>query len=435
MRVTIYILLLSFLLVACKNKNVAVTHEQKEHAAHNSVYTCPMHPEIVRDKPGNCPICGMPLVLKEKKSAMIKDVPLEALLKPTDEFVLSSVPLTAMEQSKEDNDFNAFGTVTYDNRQIATVSSRIEGRIERMYVSNRYQFINRGDKILDIYSPELVNSQQNLLFVLKSDPGNTSLINASKQRLYLLGMSNTQVSQVISKGKPFYKVGVFSNYSGYVNELSFNSPAQQGVNMTTDGGMNGNNQTVSTTTYRSTGINYGQATQELSIKEGMYLQKGQPILTVINPTRGLVLLNIFADRQNVIKKGDAVKISPEGAPSKYFAGRIDMIEPFYRPESKTLTARVYFNNINKIPIGSRVQATIFNNGIMADWLPASAVVKLGIHDVVFRKENPGFRAHRVTTGIRSNDKIQIITGLDRKDSVAINGQFLIGSESFIKAER
>jgi Cu(I)/Ag(I) efflux system membrane fusion protein len=383
-----------------------------------------MHPEIIRDKPGDCPICGMPLVKKEEKAEAIKDVPLEALLRPTNEFVLSSVPVTIMQQSNEQTTINGLGTVTYDNREIATVSSRIEGRIERMYVRYRYQFINRGDKILDIYSPELVNSQENLIFLLRLDAANTSLINAAKQRLLLLGMGSQQLAQIMKTGKPFYSVSVYSNYAGYVNELGFNGANSDNQSM------NAGSENMSANT-----SNYNQTTQELSLKEGMYVQKGQAVLTVINPIRALVLLSIFSDQQNSIKQGTAVIITPEGAPLKKFAARIDLIDPFYRPESKTLTARVYFNNTSRIPIGSQVQATILTEAPAAYWLPSTAVVTLGINNVVFRKEGEGFRAHKVTTGTKLNDKIQIVSGLSATDSVAVNGQFLIGSESFIKVSQ
>ena len=250
-------------------------------------------------------------------------------------------------------------------------------------------------------------------------------------------MSEQQVTQVIKTGKPFYSVSVYSPYAGYVNELNIGNenPGSQAMS-TGNQEMNGGSQNLNTgSSNANSTINYNQTTQELSIKEGMYVQKGQPIVTVINPTRGLVLLNVFSDQQNILRQGTAVKITPEGAPSKSFAARIDVIEPFYRPESKTLTARVYFNNTSRIPIGSQVQATIFADAPIANWVPSSALVTLGINDIVFRKEGEGFRAHKVQTGTKLNEKIQILSGLSATDSIALNAQFLIGSESFIKVNQ
>ena len=114
-------------------------------------------------------------------------------------------------------------------------------------------------------------------------------------------------------------------------------------------------------------------------------------------------------------------------------GTIDFIEPFYRKESKTLTARIYFNNSSlKIPIGSQVRATVFGNARDAYWLPKEAVLSLGIDKIVFQKVAGGFKAHKVTTGILHQNHIQVTGGLSVTDSVAANAQYLMDSESFIK---
>jgi Cu(I)/Ag(I) efflux system membrane fusion protein len=146
-----------------------------------------------------------------------------------------------------------------------------------------------------------------------------------------------------------------------------------------------------------------------------------------------VLLNIFPEYISLIKKGDAVRIIPETAPGKDFKAEINFIEPLYRKENKTLTARVYFNNSDlKIPVGSQVRATIFANNKEANWLPKEAVLSLGINKVVFIKQSGGFKAHKVETGLTYENLVQIVSGLSPDDSVAANAQFLSDSESFIK---
>jgi len=169
------------------------------------------------------------------------------------------------------------------------------------------------------------------------------------------------------------------------------------------------------------------------LKEGMYLQKGQAVFTVFDPSKAWVVLNIYGDNQGLMKQGNIVRVAPETAPGKDFRAKIDFIEPFYRKDSKTLTARVYFDNSKlDIPIGSQVTATIFGNTKDAYWLPKEAVLSLGLDKVVFQRVNDGFRAHKVTTGITHQEHIQIVGGLNPTDSVAANAQFLIDSESFIK---
>jgi Cu(I)/Ag(I) efflux system membrane fusion protein len=138
----------------------------------------------------------------------------------------------------------------------------------------------------------------------------------------------------------------------------------------------------------------------------------------------------------LVKTGNTVRIIPETAPDKNFRAGIDFIEPFYRKDSKTLTARVYFNNsVMKIPIGSQVKATVFGNTKEAWWLPNDAVVSLGLDKIVFQKTGEGFKAVKITTGITQKNHIQILKGLTEKDSVAVNAQYLMDSESFIKVKQ
>lgn len=396
---------------------ISCNNNKDPHAAHKAetvpdIYTCPMHPQIIRDKPGNCPICGMALVKKEKGGQKSADIELESLLKPTNEFVISSIPITAIEKKEQQLEIEALGNIAYDTRQIGSISSRVAGRIEKLYVRNRFQKISKGQRILDMYSPELMTAQQNVLFLLKNDPANTTFIQAAKERLLLLGISTQQVQQIIQSGKPSLTIAVYSNYSGHIHEAAGNNSMNS-----TPGTMN----------------DISLITEELSLKEGMYLQKGQSIFTVYDPARAWAILNIYGENQNLVKTGNSVRVVPETAPDRDFSAKIDFIEPFYRKESKTLTARVYFNNsVLKIPIGSQVRATIFGNNKEAYWLPKDAVVSLGLDKVVFEKTAGGFTVKKINTGITYKDLTQVLSGLTEKDSVAVNAQFLMDSESFIK---
>ena len=396
------------------------SNKKDPHAAHSeeasaAIYTCPMHPQIIKDKPGNCPICGMTLVKKETNGKIIAEATLDELLKPTNEFVMSSLAVTTVTMNEEQIEINALGNIAYDTRALGSISSRVSGRIEKLYVRYRYQKINKGQRILDLYSPELLTAQQNLLFLFKNDAGNTSFIQAAKEKLLLLGMSNQQLKQIIQSGKPSLSVAVYSNYSGHIHESA-----------------NGGSMTKAPGTMNDISL----LTEELSLKEGMYLQKGQTIFSVSNPAKAWAVLNIYAENQALVKTANAVRITPETAPDKSFRATINFIEPFYRKENKTLTARVYFdNNKLQIPIGSQVSATIFGNTKEAWWLPAAAVVSLGFDKVVFKKSGVGFVAQKIRTGISYKNKIQILSGITALDSVAVNAQYLMDSESFIKIKK
>lgn len=402
--------LLLFVAVACNNNKPAHTNHTNEETT--KTYTCPMHPQVIKDKPGKCPVCGMDLVEKKTDSKQLTEVNLEALLKPANEFVVSSIPVIAMEKRQEQIEIEALGNITYDTRQVGTIAARISGRIEKLYVRYRFQKIVKGQHIMDIYSPEILTAQQNLLFLLKNDADNTDFIQAAKDKLLLLGMSNEQLRQVLQSGKPSYTIAVYSNYTGHIHEAAA-----------------GNNMNQSLQGMKDISL----VTEELALKEGMYVQKGQSVFTVYNPAQAWAILNIYGDNQALVQKGNTVRIIPETAPGKDFRASVNFIEPFYRQQSKTLTVRVYFNNAAlQIPIGSQVKATIFGNTKDAWWLPKEAVLSLGLDKIIFLKVKDGFKAHKINVGISHRKHIQVLNGLSVTDSVAANAQYLMDSESFIK---
>lgn len=406
-----FLIAFSIILIAfsgCNNntsKTVAI-----EANSTGEIYTCAMHPQIIEDHPGNCPICGMKLVKKENANREISKIDLSTLLQPTNEMVVSSIPVTTMQMAKQQVQIDALGSIEYDTRFIRTIAARVAGRIEKLYIKYRYQPVHAGDKIMDIYSPELLTGQENLLFLIKNDPANTMLINAAKQKLLLLGMNNSQLRNVITTGRARADVTVYSNYTGHVHEAGNMANSPQAFN-----------------TLNETG--------ELSIKEGMYVEKGQPVFQVNNMDNIWVKLNFFAGDNSLVKVGTPVTIIPETAPDKKILSKISFIEPFYRNDSKTLTARVYFNNSKlMLPVGSQVKATLNINTAFNNWLPLESVLSLGLHKVVFLKKGNAFLVHPVSTGIVADNLIQVIDGLSDKDSVAINAQFLIDSEGFIKVK-
>lgn len=378
-------------------------------------YTCPMHPQVLKDKFGSCSICGMDLE-KKKPESETKAVSLNVLLKPVNRQVVASVPMIHIMAREEEIEMESYGFIAYDTRQVGAISSNVSGRIEKLYVRHRFQKISKGQKIIDIYSPELLTAQQNLLFLLKNDPENEMIIAAARQKLLLMGMSDQQLNQVIKSEKPAFTVSIYSRYSGHIHESGLAAAMEN----------------------EATGIMNGLSliTDQLLLKEGMNVQKGQNLFTVYNPGKAWALLNIFAGQAAMIKVGDKVRITPETATHKDFRASISFIEPFYRKGSKTLTARVYFDNSTlQIPIGSQVKATVFAGNRIANWLPEEAVLSLGLDKVVFLRKGEAFVAHKIETGIVNNHLIQVLSGLAGKDAVAANAQYLMDSESFIKVNR
>jgi Cu(I)/Ag(I) efflux system membrane fusion protein len=408
----IYALVLLMLLMgAACNTRQPVAKQQSEKT--EDIYTCSMHPQIREHHPGNCPICGMALIKKNGASTDSdeKYIPLDRLLRSTDEFVISSLPVTTVQKKNISIPVKAYGTIEYDTRAAATISARISGRIEKMYVRYRYQAVEKGQKIMDIYSPEILTAEQNLLFLLQHDTANISFIKAAKEKLLLLGMGADQLQQVIQSGQPLYAISIYSSYSGHVHDAGMTHDAEPSNNMSASPAV----------------------TEELSLKEGMYVEKGQTLLMLMDHHMVWAALQVFTSDQSLVKMGNRVRIIPETDTSAVIKGRIDFIEPFFRPNSQTLTARVYFHNASMLPVGSHVTANIYTTGLNALWLPKSAVISLGLNEVVFIKRPSGFMAHKIITGIRADKLIQVISGISEKDTVAADAQYLIDSESFIKS--
>ena len=344
-----------------------------------------------------------------------KSLTLNVLLRPSNQYVISTVSTVHVQASDEPVEINSYGFINYDTREVRSIATNVAGRIERLYVKYRYQEITKGQKIMDIYSPELLTAQQNLLFLLKNDPDNQVLVSAARQRLLLLGMSAAQLQQVINTGKTIFTVSVYSAYSGHIHESDGNTGMRpEGTGMK----------------------DVSLITSALTLKEGMYVTKGQNLFIVFNPSKAWAVLNIFADQANMVKVGDKVRVVPETAPDKNFRANINFIEPFYRPDSKTSTARVYFDNSKlDIPIGSQVKATVFAGDRTARWLPEEAVLSLGLDKVVFLKKGDAFIAHKIEAGIVNNHLIQVLNGLSETDEVAANAQYLVDSESFIRVNQ
>ncbi len=401
---------LMVLLAACNGQqhNHAV---EKTQQAQEEVYTCPMHPEIIEHKPGSCPICGMALVKKEFTSHEKVDVDLATLLKPTNSYVLSTIASTTIQKEQKGIAIKALGSIDYDTRMVNVISSRVSGRIEKLYVKYRFQHIHKGDKVMDIYSPELVTTQQNLLFILKNDAENNNLLQAAKEKLLLLGMSAQQLEQVVKTKQVAMRITVYSNYTGHIHEAGMMNEAGAATER----------------------MDLAKITEELAIKEGMYVERGKAIFKIYNTDNSWAVLNIYAAEAPLVKTGMSVTVTPETNPAKSFKGTIGFIEPFFRKEDKTVTARVYFNNASlQIPIGSQVTASVNVTSETLDWLPKDAVLSLGLNKVVFLKEDGLFKVHPVQTGIDINGFVQITGGLNAADSVAANAQYLMDSESFVK---
>jgi len=404
LKIYLFAFLIGFAL-ACNNKPAPGNGPENEVA---KKYTCPMHPEIIRDKPGQCPICGMDLVEIKETGEKVSDKQLELLLKPTNEYVLSKIKTIRLSHQEMPLEFELTGRITYDTRLINTVASRVSGRIEKLHVKYRYQPVKKGEKLMDIYSKDLLTEQENLLYLLKNDSENQDLIAAATKKLKLMGLSEEQLAHLKKTGKSSAVITIYSPYSGHIHEL---------VTQTETSGMNGNE----------------SMQQELLVREGMYVEKVQAVFNIYNTEKVWCILNFYPGDENFMKKGDKVRLKIDGVTEEITA-TLDLIEPMLRPGQKTSSARVYLDNTDGlIKIGSNATGYVERKAQGGNFIPETAVLHLGANQVAFVKSGDAFISRRIETGSRYGGWTQVLAGLDSTDVIAENAQLLMDSETFVHA--
>lgn len=390
------------------------------------IYTCPMHPQIQQDKPGSCPICGMDLV-KKISGGSSDDADYDSLgllLKPTYEYALGSVKTIQPERKNMNVVIQTPGYLTYDLRKVNSISARFGGRIEKLYIRFAYQPVHKGQHIMDIYSPEMLTAQQDFIFLLGKDSTNTALIENARKRLLLLGFTSVQIGMVEKSKKALLSIPIYSPYSGLVFEKM---EATTSVGLEDDAAMpsaNGSSMSPAAGTITSEG---------LTIREGMYVQKGQRLFNVQSLETVWAILELYPSDIQSIRIGQAVNIEIESM-EKSISGKINYVEPQFSEGGKNLRARVYLDNPGqRLKPGTLVKATVQAGNTMGLWIPAIATIDLGRQTIVFIKSNGFFQSKSIKTGIRSGKWIEVRSGLTEEDEVAENAQFLMDSESFIKS--
>lgn len=390
-----------------------VKSEDHSAGSHQAVvYTCSMHPQIIRDKPGNCPICGMTLVKKVTDNHSNEDHNIDNVIKPTDNFVVGKFQTTTAVDSTISGEINLPGIIAYDPNSAINIAAKISGRIEKIYVNFKYQRISKGQKLFDLYSPELLTEQENFIYLLSNDSDNRPIIEASKQKLLLYGMTQNQINALANSKKANPKLAIFSPSNGIVMGTE-----------TMDASSNSGMQSINS------------STEKLDLKEGSYVKKGEVVFKLVNTDKVWGIFNIAQESSSLIKVNQAIKITSELNEENSIEAKINFIEIQFNAADKTNRIRVYLNNNTlKLPIGLRLQGVIKTRSINSVWVQKDALVSTGNKKIAFIKSQNGFKAIPVKTGFEMNGYIQIIDGISVKDTIAKNAQYLIDSESFIKTE-
>ena len=280
-----------------------------------------------------------------------------------------------------------------------------------MYVNYKYQKVNRGQRLFDLYSPELLTEQQSFIYLVSNDSENASIIKASKQKLALYGMTTNQINSLAAAKTTNPVITIYSPTNGIV---------QGTESMTSAAGSMQNSSTTTTS---------------LTLKEGDYIKKDEVVFKLVNTDKVWGVFNVMQGQSTLIKMNQPIRFSSEFDQNDFINAKVNFVETQLSETDKTNRIRVYLNNSNfKFPIGLRLQGIIETNPIQGIWVHRQALVSIGSKKVVFIKKENGFKAKEIKTGIELNDFIQVLEGLDVKEAIADNAQYLMDSESFIKTE-
>jgi Cu(I)/Ag(I) efflux system membrane fusion protein len=391
-------------------------YEYKTVQAAKEIYTCPMHPSVIRDRPGACPVCGMNLVKKSvidrsasggQVSETTKQEKMEEMekvtLSPTQRLLanVATEPVTRRNLSQE---IYTVGKIDYDETKLAHVSARIAGRVDKLYVDFTGKEVKKGEPLLEIYSPDLVSAQQEYLLAqntyekLKStsldEPtqNSQSLLEASKEKLLLWGITEDQITKLETTKQVKTHMVIYSPLSGTVIEKF--------------------------------------------VREGMYVMEGENLYDIADLENVWMLGDIYESEISDVKIGQEVEVKTQAYPDEVFTGRISFIEPVLNPTTRTAKIRADFPNPQhrlkpEMYVEVKIKSGQYQNCLT---IPASAVINTGHMVMAWVEKEPNvFVPRDVKLGEKLGDFYVVLDGLSEGEMVASQGGFLIDSEAQLRA--
>jgi Cu(I)/Ag(I) efflux system membrane fusion protein len=404
----------------------------KKESAHDE-YTCPMHPTVLADKPGTCPVCGMDLVRKARPGEVSAvDSDLTPLLKSTNEVVASNVKTIKGEYRTVPLSQETQGMITYDTRNSYTLSVRTGGRLEKVFLKYAFQSVNKGQKVAELYSPELITAQRELLFVLESDAENTTLVEAAKKKLALLGVDADYIRKLVATKTVAATFPIYSPYSGYVVTTTQQTPPTlpQNPNSTSPSGMDDGDMGTSANASVNTPAITGAISGDALLREGDYVSAGQTLFNIVNTAALRIELDVPAAQASAIRKGDVLTL--DFGNGSLENATIDFVQPYFAQGEEFLKLRVYTKHMQDLHIGHLVRAKVQLTAKESLWVPRDAVLDMGRDRLVFVKDGSMLKPKKVTTGVHAKGWIEITNGLAVSDEIAANAHYLVDSESFVK---
>lgn len=403
--------------------------------AEETVYTCSMHPQVRLPAPGNCPICSMPLVLVERSTGPKGS---SGTIELSDHaLAMASVETALVERKALSHVVRAVGKVAYDETSLATITSRVDGYAERLFVNFTGVEVNKGDHLAEVYSPDFVIAQQELLVAAGSS--RPELLVTTKIKLHRLGLTDGQISELLEKRKVTERITLLSPIAGTVILRN--------------------------------------VTQNASFKSGDILYQIANLDTV------WAYLDIYESQLPWLRYGQHVTMTTEANPGRTFDGKVTFISPIVDEETRTIKVPVHIENKDHLLkpgmfVSADIHASLDAEGrpaptgvegsytcpmhpqIIQDSggscplcgmdlkkvpgikgegnaqeiisVPASAVLDSGSRKLVYVEKQKGtFESRDVILGPKAGDQFPVLNGLSEGERVAVRGNFLLDSQAQI----
>ena len=360
--------------------SLATAEEEKEIL----YWVAPMDPNYRRDKPGKSPM-GMDLmpVYADDGAGNVVSI------KPG--IVQNLGVRTAIaERTNLWRGIDTVGYIDFDESKVSHIHLRTEGWVENLTVESEGDRVNKGDFLFDLYSPKLVNAQEELVTAIAS--GSKSLIRASKERLSALGVSGKQITQLQKDKKIQQRISIFAPQDGVVSSLS--------------------------------------------VREGMFVKPSMRVMSLGDLSSIWVLAEVFERQAQWVRTGQAAEVRLSYIPGQVWQGKVEYIYPSLDPKTRTLKVRLRFENPDEgLKPNMYANVRIFG-GPKEDIIviPMEGLIRTGRDERVILDLGDGrFEARKVVAGIESGDYVEIIRGIDKGDRIVVSGQFLIDSEASMRA--
>ena len=376
-----------FLLAACRGKKTEMASTANIHS--DTVYTCSMHPQVMQDRPGKCPICGMELI-PERRNAGMSDGSVQL---SDQQMQLGGIRLDTVGRGAIGDRTVLTGIITTDETRSTAISARLGGRIDRLYVKATGEYLHKGQKLYDLYSEELNNAEQEYLLALERQDSLHSnvvdlkqLAQAAREKLLLWGLSEKQIAELAQVRKPQATTSFYSAGEGVVTSVESH--------------------------------------------EGDYVGAGTVVLRLADLSTIWVEAQVYTSQLSELAPNAAVVVRLPDIPGREWTGRISFVNPETDPATRINGVRVALRNKDgMLKPGMAAEVTVTNGGQHLLTLPEAAVIRSAKGGLVWVESGHNlFRPVMVVTGIEDGGRVEIRSGLRVGDVVVTEGAYLVNSE-------